>query len=43
MITFLKIVPQKRVLGKRMEEKEVQNITEEFNQTMKENTIKLRR
>lgn len=43
MITVLKIVPQKRALGKRVEEKEVWNTIEEFNQTMKENTIKLRR
>lgn len=43
MITVIKIVPEKRTWGERVEEKEVWNIMEEFNQAIKENTARLRR
>lgn len=43
MITVIKIVPEKRTWGERVEEKEVWNIMEEFNQAIKENTTRLRR
>lgn len=43
MIIVLKIVPEKRSWGERVEEKEVWNIIEESNQAITENTIRLRR